>query len=93
MIGAALQAGARDIPMLFIGRVILGGGIGFANQVLGCHFTEKMHRHALFLSACMLAAASYLPGAETESSVQLHVLRRREVLCCACTGCAAVHLR
>lgn len=31
--GAALNAGAKNIPMLIIGRVLLGGGIGFGNQV------------------------------------------------------------
>ena len=32
--GALLQALGQDIAMLYIGRLILGGGIGFANQVL-----------------------------------------------------------
>ena len=31
--GAALNAGAQNIAMLIIGRVLLGGGIGFGNQV------------------------------------------------------------
>ncbi len=32
-IGAGLQAGGQNVAMLFVGRLILGGGIGFANQV------------------------------------------------------------
>ncbi|KAF1862054.1 hypothetical protein Lal_00026571 [Lupinus albus] len=31
--GAAINAGAKNIPMLIIGRIFLGGGIGFGNQV------------------------------------------------------------
>lgn len=33
LIGAILNAAAQNIPMLIIGRVFLGGGIGFGNQV------------------------------------------------------------
>lgn len=33
VVGAALQAGAINMPMLIIGRIALGLGIGFANQV------------------------------------------------------------
>lgn len=31
-VGAAINAGARDLAMLYIGRVLLGFGVGFANQ-------------------------------------------------------------
>jgi len=31
--GAILNAAAKNIAMLIIGRVLLGGGIGFGNQV------------------------------------------------------------
>jgi len=31
--GAILNAAAKNIPMLIIGRILLGGGIGFGNQV------------------------------------------------------------
>lgn len=33
VVGAALQAGALNMGMLIIGRLFLGLGIGFANQV------------------------------------------------------------
>ena len=33
LIGAALQALAQDWAMLIIGRILLGVGIGFANEV------------------------------------------------------------
>jgi len=33
IIGAALQAGAVHLPMLIVGRVMLGFGVGLANQV------------------------------------------------------------
>ena len=31
--GAAVNAGAKNIAMLILSRVLLGGGIGFGNQV------------------------------------------------------------
>lgn len=33
IIGAALQAGAVHLAMLIVGRVMLGFGVGLANQV------------------------------------------------------------
>ena len=33
IIGAALQAGAQRLAMLIVGRVMLGFGVGLANQV------------------------------------------------------------
>ena len=33
LIGTALNAGAQDLAMLIIGRILLGCGVGFANQV------------------------------------------------------------
>ena len=33
IIGATLNAGAVNLPMLIIGRIMLGVGIGLANQV------------------------------------------------------------
>ena len=33
IIGAVLQAAAQNIPMLVLGRICLGVGIGFANEV------------------------------------------------------------
>lgn len=34
--GAALNAGAVNLAMLLLGRIMLGVGIGFGNQVRGC---------------------------------------------------------
>ena len=31
-IGAVINAAAQDLPMLYIGRIFLGFGVGFANQ-------------------------------------------------------------
>ena len=33
LVGAALNGGAENIAMLIIGRILLGVGVGFANQV------------------------------------------------------------
>ena len=30
-VGAAISAGAQDLAMLYVGRVLLGSGVGFAN--------------------------------------------------------------
>ena len=53
MLGAALQAGAQNVPMLFVGRLILGGGIGLANQArspFACQHDAQRSR-ALLLAA------------------------------------------
>lgn len=34
IIGVAFNAGAQDLAMLIAGRILLGCGVGFANQVL-----------------------------------------------------------
>jgi MFS family permease len=34
LVGAALNGAAQDIAMLIIGRILLGVGVGFANQVI-----------------------------------------------------------
>lgn len=34
-LGAALVAAAQDLAMLIVGRICLGIGVGFANQVRG----------------------------------------------------------
>ena len=45
--GALLQACARSMPMLIVGRLCLGVGIGFANQVCPssphCQCTEELY--------------------------------------------------
>ncbi|KAL5980964.1 Sugar transport protein 13 [Asimina triloba] len=33
IVGVILNAGARDLAMLIIGRILLGCGVGFVNQV------------------------------------------------------------
>ncbi len=35
LLGAGLTAGARNLPMLVCGRILLGVGVGFANQARG----------------------------------------------------------
>ncbi|CAL0330918.1 unnamed protein product [Lupinus luteus] len=40
LIGAAINAGAMNIPMLIIGRIFLGGGIGFGNQAVPLYLSE-----------------------------------------------------
>jgi len=40
LIGAGLNAGAQDLAMLFVGRIMLGFGIGCANQVVPLYLTE-----------------------------------------------------
>lgn len=34
LVGVVLNAAAKDLPMLIIGRILLGCGVGFANQVI-----------------------------------------------------------
>lgn len=34
LVGAGLNAGAQNLAMLIVGRIFLGFGIGFANQVV-----------------------------------------------------------
>jgi predicted MFS family arabinose efflux permease len=34
LVGAGLNAGAQNLAMLIVGRIFLGCGIGFANQVV-----------------------------------------------------------
>lgn len=33
LVGAIINAAARDLAMLIIGRLLLGAGVGFGNQV------------------------------------------------------------
>lgn len=41
-LGGAVNAGAMNIAMLIVGRILLGVGIGFGNQVIGnwCYSTR-----------------------------------------------------
>ncbi|KAH7427065.1 hypothetical protein KP509_10G028800 [Ceratopteris richardii] len=45
LIGAALNAGAVDIYMLIIGRLMLGMGVGFANQAVPLYLSEMAPSH------------------------------------------------
>ncbi|KAJ8466686.1 hypothetical protein OPV22_029238 [Ensete ventricosum] len=38
--GAAINGGAKDVAMLIIGRILLGIGIGFANQFVPLYLSE-----------------------------------------------------
>lgn len=40
LIGAILNAAAQNIPTLIIGRIFLGGGIGFGNQAVPLYLSE-----------------------------------------------------
>eukprot|EP00850_Spirogloea_muscicola_P002656 SM000010S04294 [mRNA] locus=s10:697628:700296:- [translate_table: standard] len=40
LLGAGLTGGAADLPMLVIGRVMLGFGVGFANQTVPLYLSE-----------------------------------------------------
>lgn len=40
LIGAGLNAGAQDLAMLYIGRIMLGIGIGFANSSVPLYLSE-----------------------------------------------------
>lgn len=43
--GALIQCLAEDVAMLYIGRILLGFGIGFANQVCALHFDDYFTHH------------------------------------------------
>lgn len=51
-IGAILCAFAQDLAMLIIGRVCLGAGVGFANQVSLPHFLHVTHMFVLMFRSC-----------------------------------------
>ncbi|KAK1419286.1 hypothetical protein QVD17_28451 [Tagetes erecta] len=40
IIGVALNAGAQDLAMLIVGRILLGCGVGFANQAVPVFLSE-----------------------------------------------------
>ncbi|EPS66044.1 hypothetical protein M569_08731, partial [Genlisea aurea] len=45
LIGAALEASAADLPMLILGRIMLGFGIGFGNQAVPLYLSEMAPAH------------------------------------------------
>ncbi|XP_077243309.1 sugar transport protein MST3-like [Tasmannia lanceolata] len=50
LVGAALNGAAKDVAMLIIGRILLGIGVGFANQSVPLYLSEMApakHRGAL----------------------------------------------
>ncbi|KMZ58026.1 putative Sugar transporter [Zostera marina] len=40
LVGASINAGARDVAMLIIGRILLGIGVGFGNQSVPVYLSE-----------------------------------------------------
>ncbi len=66
LIGTGLLAGAVHISMLFLGRVFLGIGVGFANQVSTslCYWFAIQHAGMLNLWCC--AAGVFLFGAVSD---------------------------
>jgi len=44
LIGAALNGAAKNVAMLIVGRILLGIGVGFANQVLAYYSITHRHR-------------------------------------------------
>jgi len=42
LVGSILNAAAQDLAMLIIGRIMLGIGVGFGNQV-GLFFLSELH--------------------------------------------------
>lgn len=45
MVGAALDASAVNLPMLILGRIMLGVGIGFGNQAVPLYLSEMAPTH------------------------------------------------
>lgn len=58
LVGGILNAAAQDLPMLIIGRIFLGIGVGFANQVSQSLFQLKLQYvlTALLLGALLASA-------------------------------------
>lgn len=57
-VGAVINAAAQDLAMLYIGRVFLGFGVGFANQSvifrLNMHLTWLSHRISVSAQSCFM---------------------------------------
>lgn len=66
LVGATLNGAAKDVAMLIIGRILLGIGVGFANQVpysLLLDFTEMLcFSEEIFFSLQILALNFLLPS-------------------------------
>lgn len=45
LIGAGLNAGAQNLAMLYVGRIMLGIGVGFGNQVVPLYLSETAPFH------------------------------------------------
>lgn len=53
-IGVVLNAAAQEIVMLILGRVLLGCGVGFANQVPILHHSIRLHIEGIqYLNECL----------------------------------------
>jgi MFS transporter, SP family, sugar:H+ symporter len=60
LIGAALNGAAENVAMLIVGRILLGIGVGFANQVLYFFVFFLISSIYNFFSSCILVY--YIPG-------------------------------
>ncbi|KAJ3679413.1 hypothetical protein LUZ60_017424 [Juncus effusus] len=53
LIGAAINGAAKDVAMLIVGRILLGIGVGFANQSVPVYLSEMApHRNRGTLNNC-----------------------------------------
>lgn len=53
-VGVVLNAAAQEIVMLILGRVLLGCGVGFANQVPILHQSIRLHIEGIeYLNECL----------------------------------------
>lgn len=64
LLGASLNAAAQDLAMLIVGRLFLGFGVGFANQV--CHISRTNSftqcSRLLWLTKCGLCICGWALG-------------------------------
>ncbi len=58
-VGAILCAFAQDLAMLIIGRVCLGAGVGFANQVCSAMCGQNLQSYTYCPYAALLSVVQY----------------------------------
>lgn len=91
-VGAAINAGARDLAMLYIGRVLLGFGVGFANQAVSCFLLQQTafalvcNSHAVLCKSAICCCIAAIQHAAASLLTLLHCLSSTMVaaalLCC-----------